>query len=85
MLTLEQKELIIEILKALKEGKEPKIPDYNVDKDFFGDTVEMMQNAGLISKANVVRGGQGNKVQYTILSHAKIELKGLDYLENNAN
>lgn len=82
---MEQKELITEILKALKEGKEPKFTDYNIDKNFFGDTVEMMQNAGLISKAKVVRGGIGNKVQYTILSQAKIELKGLDYLENKGN
>lgn len=75
--------LIITVLELLNNGKEPKFNELGVDKDTFGDVVESMQNDGLISGANVVRGGMGGKVQTVFLNYARIEIKGLKYLEAN--
>lgn len=43
----------------------------------------MIQNDGLISGAKVLRGGRGNTARTTFLSSAKLEMKGLAYLEEN--
>ncbi|MEK4128572.1 YjcQ family protein [Solibacillus sp. FSL W8-0474] len=80
---MDKNELIKKILISLNENIEPNFNDLGVDKDTFGDTVEIMQNEDLITGANVQRGGQGNKVVLVYLKNAKIQLKGLDYLENN--
>lgn len=81
---MDKEKLIYSILKELDQGNEPKFSDYGIDKDLFGSTVEIMQNDNLISGANVIRGGIGNKVVMTILSSARVEIKGLSYLEENS-
>lgn len=79
---LDKRKLIYSILKELEKGNEPKFSDYGVDKDLFGDTIEMMQNGDLISGAKVIR--EGKKVKFTIISYTKVELEGLNYLEENS-
>ena len=80
---MDKKQLIYKILEGLNNGVEPKFNDYDVDKDTFGDVVELMQNEGLISGATVTRGGMGSKVMIVFLNHAKVEMSGLNYLEEN--
>jgi len=80
---MEKLKLIYNILESLNNGHEPQFNDYEVDKDTFGDVVEIMQNDGLISGATVSRGGSGNKVQIVLLNTARVEVKGLNYLKEN--
>lgn len=84
VLVLDKRKLIYSILKEIDQGNEPKANDYGIELEEFGSVVEMIQRQGLISGATVQRAGIGNKVVYAFLDRAKIELPGLDYLEENS-
>ena len=67
----------------MNNGEEPRPVDFSVDKELFGEVVEIMATQGLIENETVSRGGIGGKVQFVHLKHTKVTLPGLDYLKNN--
>lgn len=76
--------MIYSILKEIEQGNEPKSKDYEIQLEEFGIVLEMMQNDGLIRGALVKRAGIGNNIVYAFTHNARIEMKGLDYLEENS-
>ncbi|GAB0170534.1 YjcQ family protein [Lysinibacillus sp. CTST325] len=81
---MDKRKLIYSILKEIEQENEPKSQDYEISLEEFGTVVEMMQSDGLIKGALVQRGGRGNGVVYAFTHKAKIEMKGLTYLEENS-
>jgi len=80
---LDKGKLILDILEGLNNQEEPKFYDFEIDKQTFGEIVEMIQEKGFISGASIYRECLENKVISVSLYNAKIELKGLNYIENN--
>ncbi|MDW0115066.1 YjcQ family protein [Sporosarcina saromensis] len=76
--------LIYSILKEIDKGNEPSFKNYDVTLEQFGEVLEMMASGNLIENAIVQRGGIGNKVIYTHLTHTKVTMGGLQYLEDNS-
>lgn len=81
---MDRRKLIYSILKELDKGLEPRHTDYDVDLQFFGEVIEMINRKNLIENATVIRGGIGNPVKMTLLKHAKVTFDGMEYLENNS-
>ncbi|QEO62957.1 hypothetical protein EVS87_012245 [Bacillus altitudinis] len=81
---MDRRKLIYSILKELDKGLEPRHTDYDVDLQFFGEVIRMMESKNLIENASVVRGGMGNLVKMTLLKHAKVTFDGMEYLEDNS-
>lgn len=81
---MDKRKLIYSILKEIEQGNEPKSQDYEISLEDFGTIVEMMQSNGLIKGAFVQRAGRGNVIAYVFTNKATIEMKGLDYLEENS-
>jgi predicted transcriptional regulator len=80
-----KRKIIFSILKELDKGEhEPTALNYDISTEEFGDIVDMMLRDGLITGGKVIRGGMGHKALMTFLNTAKIEMKGLDYLEENS-
>lgn len=77
-----KEEVMIKILTDLDSGKEPKEQNYGVEKQEYGDIVDMLKDSGYIKDAIVTRGGQGHKALFVDLSTAKITVPGLHYLES---
>ncbi|BDH62125.1 hypothetical protein MTP04_22550 [Lysinibacillus sp. PLM2] len=82
---MDKRKLIYSILKEIEQGNEPRAVDYGIELEEFGTVVEMIQRQGLITGAMVQRAGIGSKVVYAFLDRAKIEIPGLDYLEENSS
>lgn len=80
---MDRRKLVYNILKEIEKGNEPRYTDYDVELQFFGEVVEMMQGENLIENATVIRGGTGNPVKMTLLNHAKVTIDGMEYLEQN--
>lgn len=81
---MNKKKVIYSILKELEKGNKPVRDDYGLDLEEYGLIIEMMAREGLIENEIVTRGGIGNKVIFPSLRHARITLKGIDYLEENS-
>lgn len=81
----QRRKIIYSVLKEIENGDgKPSWTDYGVEKEYFAQVVEMMQDEGLIKDASVLRAGIGNKAQAIILKGSQITMKGLDYLEENS-
>ncbi|MBW8583406.1 hypothetical protein QFW94_12960 [Bacillus velezensis] len=52
---MDRRKLVYSILKEIDKGNEPRYA--NVDLQFFGEVVEMMQSKNLIENATVIRDG----------------------------
>ncbi|MFF6017080.1 YjcQ family protein [Lysinibacillus fusiformis] len=76
------KKFILNILDGIFNAEEPKFYDFDIDKETFGEIVEVIQNEGLISGAKISRVGLDNRVAVVSLHHAELELKGLNYISN---
>ena len=82
---MDKKKIIYSILKELNDGnRELKSSDFEINLETFGEIIEMLTRKELISGANVVRAGQGNKVQYILLQNAVVDIDGIEYLEKNS-
>ena len=81
---MDKRKLIYSILKEIEQGNEPKYTDYDIELEDFGSVLEMMQEGQLIKGAKVQRAGQGNKIVYAFTNQAKIQMEGLNYLEENS-
>ena len=80
---MDKEKLIVDILEGLTNQEEPKFYDFEIEKQTFGEIVEMIQEKGFISGASIYRECLENKVISVSLNNAKIESKGLNYIENN--
>lgn len=79
------KNMILYILEGIHNNEEPRFYDFDIDKEMFGEIVEMMQNNGLISGAKIARSGLENRVAVVSLHNAEVELKGLNFLKKKCN
>lgn len=77
-----EKNLVLHILEGINNNEEPKFYDFDLDKETFGEIVEKMQNEGLISGAKISRVGLENRVAVVFLHNAKVEIKGINYINN---
>lgn len=79
-----KKRLIIKILENLdEESKVPTKEELGIDKESYGEILEIMLEGKLIFGAKVSRGGQGSKVVATWTDGTKITIQGIEYLETN--
>ncbi|MFJ5565759.1 YjcQ family protein [Lysinibacillus xylanilyticus] len=80
---MDKEKLILDILEGLNNQEEPKFYDFEIEKHTFGEVVEVNQEKGFISGASIYRECLENKVISVSLNKAKVESKGLNYIENN--
>lgn len=81
---MSKKELILKILDGLNaESKVLSKDELGLDKEQYGEILEIAQHDDLIFNVNVKRAGVGNKVHFVITDNAKITVKGIEYLESN--
>jgi hypothetical protein len=79
------KNLICKILNAIKDGKELSHKECGVSKEEFGSVLDMIRNERYATGIVVQRGGIGNPVRVCSIGSAKIEMKGVEYLEKNCH
>lgn len=81
---MSKKEIILKILTSLNSNsKVPSQDELGLDKEQYGEILEIMQHDNLIFNATVTRGGIGSKVVSVLTNNTKITIKGIDYLESN--
>lgn len=76
-----KKELMLKILDDLdKNNNLLKLDELNIDKEQYGQILEIMSESGLISGVKVNEVGS-NKEYQIIEIHPKITLNGIEYLD----
>ena len=81
---MSKKELILKVLDSLNSAsKVPSKEELGLDKEQYGEILEIMQHDNLIFGATITRSGQGNPVQFAWTDNVKITIRGIDYLEKN--
>jgi len=76
-------DLMIQILKDLKEQKKVTSADYEGDMETKALAVESLSDKGLIKNASVIRAGQGNKAQTVWIKDAQITFDGIHHLNKS--
>lgn len=79
---MNRKKLIYSILKKLQDGQEPKLADYELDLQQWGELAELITSEGLAKGIGVLYGS--DEVQYVVFSSPKITMKGINFLEENS-
>ena len=83
------KKILYSVLKEINEGnKELSYNVYGIDKEKFGEIIEVAVNEGLLrnltGNESVSRAGIGAKVIFVNTRDLQITIKGIEYLESNS-
>jgi hypothetical protein len=77
--------LSVKSLMLLKMGKNLVIKNVVFQKKSSGSVLDMIRNERYATGIVVQRGGIGNPVRVCSIGSAKIEMKGVEYLEKNCH
>lgn len=72
--------VMLSLMRELNDGNIPTYSDYELSKTEFYDIIDACQDEGLIKGVGFSRG-KGNEIIIAFLDHAKLTVKGLEYLD----